>query len=95
MRKHYTVQNLGNSPLIQKFLVAGLGSSAAFSVALAGALIHLQNGRKRRSEDEEADRYVICKWAFKSEKIIHGNPSGKKKLYFISFLTFYTLCVFK
>jgi len=55
---------------------AGLGSSAAFSVALAGALIHLQNGRKRRSEDEEADRYVICKWAFKSEKIIHGNPSG-------------------
>ena len=60
------------------FLVAGLGSSAAFSVALAGALIHLQNGRKRRSEDEEADRYVICKWAFKSEKIIHGNPSGKE-----------------
>jgi len=55
---------------------AGLGSSAAFSVALAGALLHLQNGLKRRSEDEEADRYVICKWAFKSEKIIHGNPSG-------------------
>ena len=56
---------------------AGLGSSAAFSVALAGALFHLQNSLKRRSEDEEADRYVICKWAFKSEKIIHGNPSGQ------------------
>lgn len=55
---------------------AGLGSSAAFSVALAGALFHLQNGLKRRSDDEEADRLVICKWAFKSEKIIHGNPSG-------------------
>ena len=67
----------------------GLGSSAAFSVALAGALFHLQNGLKRRAEDEEADRYVICKWAFKSEKIIHGNPSGKKNIYFISFLTFY------
>ena len=60
----------------------GLGSSAAFSVALAGALFHLQNGLKRRSEDEEADRYVICKWAFKSEKIIHGNPSGKKNIYY-------------
>ena len=55
---------------------AGLGSSAAFSVALAAALVHLQNGLKRRSDDEEADKYVICKWAFKSEKIIHGNPSG-------------------
>ena len=55
---------------------AGLGSSAAFSVALAAALFHLQNGLKRRSDDEEADKYVICKWAFKSEKIIHGNPSG-------------------
>merc|ERR1712001_539704 len=55
---------------------AGLGSSAAFSVALAAALLHLQTGLKRRTEDEEADRDVICRWAFKSEKIIHGNPSG-------------------
>lgn len=57
---------------------AGLGSSAAFSVALAAALFHLQAGLKRLPEDEEADKEVICKWAFKSEKIIHGNPSGKR-----------------
>ena len=57
---------------------AGLGSSAAFSVALAAALFHLQNSIKDKSSDEEADKEIICNWAFKSEKIIHGNPSGKE-----------------
>ncbi len=59
---------------------AGLGSSAAFSVALAGALCHLQNSLKRIScLGEDLNKDLICKWAFKSEKIIHGNPSGAKK----------------
>ena len=57
---------------------AGLGSSAAFSVSMAAALVQLRNclqkGRKSSSEIE--DRDSICNWAFKSEKIIHGNPSG-------------------
>ena len=48
---------------------AGLGSSAAFSVALAAALNSLIPLKK-------ADKDAICHWAFMSEKIIHGNPSG-------------------
>ena len=57
---------------------AGLGSSAAFSVSMAAALVQLRNclqkGQQKRPEIE--DRDSICNWAFKSEKIIHGNPSG-------------------
>jgi mevalonate kinase len=56
---------------------AGLGSSAAFSVALAAALLHTRSSLTRLlMESNEAMRKVICAWAFKSEKIIHGNPSG-------------------
>lgn len=56
---------------------AGLGSSAAFSVASAAALIQLLHGLQRRPKNDlKSAQDRICQWAFKSEKIIHGNPSG-------------------
>ena len=55
---------------------AGLGSSAAFSVSMAAALVQFRNCLKNQKRTEQ-DRDNICNWAFKSEKIIHGNPSGK------------------
>ena len=62
---------------------AGLGSSAAFSVASTAALIQLQLGLQRRlRSDIKSVQDRICQWAFKSEKIIHGNPSGT----FLSFI---------
>ena len=57
---------------------AGLGSSAAFSVASAAALIQLLLGLQRRPMcDLKTVQDRICQWSFKSEKIIHGTPSGK------------------
>ena len=57
---------------------AGLGSSAAFSVASAAALIQLLLGLQRRPKcDLKTVQDRICQWSFKSEKIIHGTPSGK------------------
>ncbi|XP_026541281.1 mevalonate kinase [Notechis scutatus] len=62
---------------------AGLGSSAAYSVCLAGALLSgcgaisypLQEGQEvARWTKEELD--VINRLAFKGEQVIHGNPSG-------------------
>ncbi|KAH9856538.1 cystathionine beta-lyase [Lenzites betulinus] len=58
---------------------AGLGSSASFSVCIAMALlvlhqrIELPSGRRAIPPEiaEEANR-----WAFVSEKVLHGNPSG-------------------
>ena len=68
---------------------AGLGSSAAFSVATSAALIQLQLGLQRRPRsDMKSMQDRICQWAFKSEKIIHGNPSGiyyYMKMYKLSF----------
>ncbi|XP_054851756.1 mevalonate kinase isoform X2 [Eublepharis macularius] len=62
---------------------AGLGSSAAYSVCLAGALLSgcrvisypLEEGQSvgRWPEEELA---VINSWAFRGEQVIHGNPSG-------------------
>nr|ACO11494.1 Mevalonate kinase [Caligus rogercresseyi] len=49
---------------------AGLGSSAALSVCLAAGLLTM-NGHKNASDPE-----VISKYAFLSEKILHGSPSG-------------------
>ncbi|XP_032085636.1 mevalonate kinase isoform X2 [Thamnophis elegans] len=62
---------------------AGLGSSAAYSVCLAGALLSgcgavrypLQEGQEAaRWTKEELD--VINRLAFRGEQVIHGNPSG-------------------
>uniref|UniRef100_UPI00398F8965 mevalonate kinase n=1 Tax=Pristiophorus japonicus TaxID=55135 RepID=UPI00398F8965 len=62
---------------------AGLGSSAAYCVCLAAALLAasgtiacpapLEKGITRWNED---DLELINKWAFQGEKLIHGNPSG-------------------
>ncbi|XP_060105707.1 mevalonate kinase isoform X2 [Heteronotia binoei] len=62
---------------------AGLGSSAAYSVCLAGALLSgcgvigypLEEGQSvgRWFEEELA---LINSWAFRGEQVIHGNPSG-------------------
>ncbi|KAM6422895.1 mevalonate kinase isoform 1-T2 [Liasis olivaceus] len=62
---------------------AGLGSSAAYSVCLAGALLSgcgaisypLQEGQVvARWTEEELD--TINRLAFRGEQVIHGNPSG-------------------
>lgn len=62
---------------------AGLGSSAAFSVCLAAALLSASGGipyplkdqdRTARWGDEDLE--LINRWAFQGERIIHGNPSG-------------------
>ncbi|XP_045315711.1 mevalonate kinase isoform X1 [Leopardus geoffroyi] len=62
---------------------AGLGSSAAYSVCVASALLtaceEIPNPLK---DGEPASRWtvedleLINKWAFQGERVIHGNPSG-------------------
>ncbi|KYO39648.1 mevalonate kinase [Alligator mississippiensis] len=62
---------------------AGLGSSAAYSVCLAAALLTacgaigcpLEEGKPTaRWTEKELD--LINRWAFQGERVIHGNPSG-------------------
>jgi len=60
---------------------AGLGSSAAFSVATSAALIQLRNklneptfNKELKPSEEDLDE--INDFAFLSEKLIHGSPSG-------------------
>ncbi|XP_052024169.1 mevalonate kinase [Apodemus sylvaticus] len=62
---------------------AGLGSSAAYSVCLAAALLtaceEIANPLKEGgsvSRWPEEDLKSINKWAFEGERVIHGNPSG-------------------
>ena len=72
---------------------AGLGSSAAFSVALAAAMLESVLGESEGSTDvvlrvsgdnkampcrrpPEARLRLINDWAFVSEKLLHGTPSG-------------------
>ncbi|KAI4379043.1 hypothetical protein MLD38_016445 [Melastoma candidum] len=63
-------------------LGSGLGSSAAFTVALAAALLASSNPGSLDSsrqgwldfEDDKLD--LLNRWAFEGEKIIHGKPSG-------------------
>uniref|UniRef100_A0A8D2B1D0 Mevalonate kinase n=1 Tax=Sciurus vulgaris TaxID=55149 RepID=A0A8D2B1D0_SCIVU len=62
---------------------AGLGSSAAYSVCLAAALLTvceeipnpLEDGQHTSRWSEE-NLELINKWAFQGERVIHGNPSG-------------------
>ncbi|NXH08331.1 KIME kinase, partial [Loxia leucoptera] len=62
---------------------AGLGSSAAYAVCLAAALLMLcgaiscplQEGESTARWTEE-ELTLINSWAFRGEQVIHGNPSG-------------------
>ncbi|KAF3538978.1 hypothetical protein F2Q69_00024887 [Brassica cretica] len=59
---------------------SGLGSSAAFCVALTAALIASSSSDKTRGDGwsslNETNLELLNKWAFEGEKIIHGKPSG-------------------
>ncbi|XP_077016192.1 LOW QUALITY PROTEIN: mevalonate kinase [Tamandua tetradactyla] len=62
---------------------AGLGSSAAYSVCLAAALLTLCEDIPNPLKDgdptnrwTEKDLELINRWAFQGERVIHGNPSG-------------------
>lgn len=65
---------------------AGLGSSAAYSTCIASALllahgfISLPAGSSTAAADASRfsaqDADIVDGWAFLSEKILHGNPSG-------------------
>lgn len=54
---------------------AGLGSSASFSVVLAGCFVKeiTRNVTTQFSDEELCE---ISQWAFCSERIMHGTPSG-------------------
>uniref|UniRef100_A0ABM0MIQ6 Mevalonate kinase n=1 Tax=Saccoglossus kowalevskii TaxID=10224 RepID=A0ABM0MIQ6_SACKO len=63
---------------------SGLGSSAAYSVSLAAALL-TYSGVVTPINDENDNKYMkwtkddlelINKWGFEAERIIHGTPSG-------------------
>ncbi|KFQ47772.1 Mevalonate kinase, partial [Pelecanus crispus] len=62
---------------------AGLGSSAAYAVCLAAALLTacgaiscpLNEGESTARWTEE-ELTLINSWAFQGERVIHGNPSG-------------------
>ena len=59
---------------------AGLGSSAAFSASLAAALMLWHGHAQEKSLGDLAVREdftaKVNSWAFRAEKLIHGNPSG-------------------
>ncbi|KAG7030830.1 Mevalonate kinase [Cucurbita argyrosperma subsp. argyrosperma] len=63
-------------------LGSGLGSSAAFCVALSAALLALSDSvvvdmvHQGWSSFGEKELDLLNKWAFQGEKIIHGKPSG-------------------
>ncbi|KAL6531417.1 hypothetical protein OROMI_027780 [Orobanche minor] len=61
---------------------SGLGSSAAFCVALSAALLALSDSAKLDFSHQgwqmfgDSELELVNKWAFEGEKIIHGKPSG-------------------
>ena len=57
---------------------AGLGSSAAFSVALAAALLQYVRRRRRRQQQQPAvmDLDTVNQYAYYAEILLHGQPSG-------------------
>lgn len=55
---------------------AGLGSSASYGAALASAfLAYAQHFDLTNYKDEE-NQQLISLWAFESERVMHGTPSG-------------------
>ncbi|KAL3631643.1 hypothetical protein CASFOL_024627 [Castilleja foliolosa] len=63
-------------------LGSGLGSSAAFCVALSAALLALSESAKLDFSHQswqmfgDSELELVNKWALEGEKIIHGKPSG-------------------
>lgn len=63
-------------------LGSGLGSSAAFCVALSAALLSFSDSVNLDLSHQgwltfgEIELELLNKWAFEGEKIIHGKPSG-------------------
>ncbi|EFA05256.2 mevalonate kinase [Tribolium castaneum] len=70
---------------------AGTGSSASFAVAIAAFLLHFVKVKKFKSKNlyksldlnvdnlqnfDTTELDLVSKWAFQSERIIHGTPSG-------------------
>ncbi len=51
----------------------GLGSSAAYSVALVAALFDIMDVV---FGNEEEKKRITNAWAFQAERIMHGTPSG-------------------
>ncbi|ORX67467.1 mevalonate kinase [Linderina pennispora] len=54
---------------------AGLGSSAAFNVALSAAMLKL-TGQLSDEGSSAGDKQLINDWAFRGEQVAHGTPSG-------------------
>ncbi|KAH8292584.1 hypothetical protein KR018_009712 [Drosophila ironensis] len=55
---------------------AGLGSSASFGAALATAFLILANHFDQESYLLPENQALISTWAFESERVNHGTPSG-------------------
>ena len=58
---------------------AGLGSSAAFSAAVCGALWRLGAGEKailEKNVPSMESKDLLNKWTYEAERVLHGNPSG-------------------
>uniref|UniRef100_A0A8I3S398 Mevalonate kinase n=1 Tax=Canis lupus familiaris TaxID=9615 RepID=A0A8I3S398_CANLF len=82
-RKQRTLPSLDITVWSELPTGAGLGSSAAYSVCLAAALLtaceaipNPQNNGESASRWTMEDLELINKWAFQGERMIHGNPSG-------------------
>ncbi|XP_055919121.1 mevalonate kinase [Eupeodes corollae] len=55
---------------------AGLGSSASFGVCLATAFLILTKQISSQQYASEESLSLVSSWAFESERVMHGNPSG-------------------
>ncbi|TMW40020.1 hypothetical protein DOY81_014900 [Sarcophaga bullata] len=55
---------------------AGLGSSASYGAALAAAFLLYAHHFDINSYNQPENQALISQWAFESERIMHGTPSG-------------------
>ncbi|XP_022227780.2 mevalonate kinase [Drosophila obscura] len=55
---------------------AGLGSSASFGAALAAAFLILSGHFDQENYSQEENQALISSWAYESERVNHGTPSG-------------------